>query len=81
MAAAAAAPPICSEVMSNKDPGSMLVGLLLAIPIQGFLLFLMAWPLWWGLLPLFPWLEMVRFGAAVASGSMILRFIFNRDAA
>jgi hypothetical protein len=81
MAAAAAAPPTCSEVMSNKDPGAQLVGLLLAIPIQGFLIFLMAWPLWWGLLPLFPWLEMVRFGAAVASGSMILRFIFNRDAA
>ena len=77
--AAAAAPPICSEAMSNKDPGSHLVGLLLAIPIQGFLIFLMAWPLWWGLLPLFPWLEMVRFGAAVASGAMILRFVFNRD--
>ena len=78
---AAVAPPICSEAMSNKNPGLDLVGLLLAIPIQGFLIFLMAWPLWWGLLPLFPWLEMVRFGAAVASGAMILRFIFNRDAA
>ena len=77
--AAAAALPICSEAMSNKNPGSYLVGLLLAIPIQGFLIFLMAWPLWWGLLPLFPWLEMVRFGVAVASGSMILRFIFNRE--
>jgi hypothetical protein len=70
--------------MSNKDAAYHLgtvTGLLLAIPIQGFLIFLMALPLWWGLLPLFPWLEMARFGAAVASGSMILRFIFNRDAA
>jgi hypothetical protein len=70
--------------MSNKDASYELgrfIGSLLVIPIQGFLIFLMAWPLWWGLLPLFPWLEMVRFGAAVASGSMILRFIFNRDAA
>jgi hypothetical protein len=79
--AAAAAPPICSKAMSNKSPGIDLVAALLTSPIQGFLIFLMAWPLWWGLLPLFPWLEMVRFGAAVASGSMILRFIFNRDAA
>jgi hypothetical protein len=65
--------------MSNKSPGVDLVAALLTIPIQGFLIFLMAWPLWWGLLPLFPWLEIVRFGVAVASGSMILRFIFNRD--
>jgi hypothetical protein len=82
MAAAAAAPPTCSEAMSNKDASYELgrfIGSLLVIPIQGFLIFLLAWPLWWGLLPLFPWLEMVRFGVAIASGSMILRFIFNRD--
>lgn len=79
MAAAAAAPPICSEAMSSKTPSVDLIAALLTIPIQGFLIFLVAWPLWWGLLPLFPWLEMVRFGVAIASGSMILRFIFNRE--
>jgi hypothetical protein len=65
--------------MSSKTPSVDLIAALLTIPIQGFLIFLMAWPLWWGLLPLFPWLEMVRFGAAVAAGSMILRFVFNRE--
>jgi hypothetical protein len=75
----AAALPICSEAMSSKTPNVDLIAALLTIPIQGVLIFLMAWPLWWGLLPLFPWLEMVRFGVAVASGSMILRFIFHRD--
>jgi hypothetical protein len=69
--------------MEDKDPAYQLgtfVGGFIGLFLQGLIIFLMAWPLWWGLLPLFPWLEMARFGAAIASGAMILRFIFNRDA-